>query len=141
MDSDPSSAPPPSPPSWVHRSWCAPDCSFPTGGAEGAHLGRAWVLTPSDEQTSRVAVRLVEEPGEDGPGEVEVLLSVTERRLSGDLDPFDDGSGESIGGELADITSSAALNPDEAGRVFEQLVTFARLAREAGGGNRGTRTT
>ncbi|MGH4015259.1 MAG: hypothetical protein ACRDSL_15315 [Pseudonocardiaceae bacterium] len=52
---------PPAPvPPWAHRLWCAPDCDFPPGGAEGAQLSRAWSLVPADEPTSRVALRLVE---------------------------------------------------------------------------------
>lgn len=90
----------------THRPWCAPDCP---GGVERAHVSRAWSLTPVDEPTSRVALRLVQEPAEDSPGAVAVLLSVTERRL-------------------ADITSSTGLRAEEAGLVFEQLVTFARCA-------------
>ncbi|MGH3906969.1 MAG: hypothetical protein ACRDTE_22735 [Pseudonocardiaceae bacterium] len=127
-------------PPGAHRPWCAPNCAFPVGGAEGAHLGRAWTLVPADEPTSRVALRLLEEPGEDGPGVVGVLLSVTERRLADDLDPWAEGSDPpSIEAGLADITSSVGLSAEEAGRVFEQLVGFARCAREAGGDRRQTR--
>ncbi|MGH3815559.1 MAG: hypothetical protein ACRDUV_24430 [Pseudonocardiaceae bacterium] len=122
--------PPAAVPPWAHRPWCAPDCSFPPGVAEGAHLSRAWSLAPADEPTSRVALRLVEEPGEDGPGEVEVLVSVTERRLADDLDPFDEGTDPSIAAGLADITSSASLSTAETSRMFEELVAFGRCARE-----------
>ncbi len=69
---------------------------------------------PADEQTGRVALRLVEEPREDGSGEVRVLVSVTERRLADDLDPFGESTGEA-GSGLADITSSAGLSTEDAG--------------------------
>ena len=67
-----------------------------------------------------------------------MLVSVTERRLPDDLDPFHDSSGQ-IGSGPADITSSMGLGPDEAGQVSEQLVAFAGRAREvdAGGAGRG----
>lgn len=116
---------------WVHRSWCAAGCEFPPGAMEGAHLGAPWVLTPAEEQTGRVALRLVEDVTESGTGAVRVLVSVTERRLAGDLDPFDEFP-EQPGGGLADITSSAGLGADEAGRVVEQLVAFARCAHQLG---------
>ncbi|MGH3904230.1 MAG: hypothetical protein ACRDTE_08580 [Pseudonocardiaceae bacterium] len=120
----------------THRPWCAPDCP---GGVERAHFSPAWSVVPAEEQTGRVALRLVEEPGEDGPGDVRVLVSVTERRLADDLDPFGESSGEA-GGGLADITSATGLSADDAGRVFEELVAFARCARElsmVGGAGRG----
>jgi hypothetical protein len=110
---------------WAHRPWCAPDCGFVPGVAEGTHLGRAWTLTPDREQPSRVALRLFERVGEDTRGEVGVLLSVTERRLAGDLDPLGEGSGPAVEGGLADITSAAGLTAQETARLFETLVAFA----------------
>lgn len=141
MDSDEDKSrlvPPPSatPPPWQHRSWCARDCAFRPGAAEGAHPGVPWVLTPADEPSGRMALRLVEEPREDGPGEVRVLVSVTERRLPDDLDPFHDPPGQT-GSAPADITSSVGLGPGEAGQVSEQLIVFAGRARGHDGGGAG----
>lgn len=121
MDHNPRPAAPP----WAHRPWCAPDCGWPPGGAEGTHLGRAWTLTPEDEETSQVALRLFEEPGENTPGVVRVLLSVTERRLPEDLDPFNEEPDPAIKPGLADITSSAGLTAQEAALVSEHLMAFA----------------
>ncbi|MGH4026386.1 MAG: hypothetical protein ACRDRV_17565 [Pseudonocardiaceae bacterium] len=143
MDSDPHSRPGPAPP-WAHRSWCAPECTFRSGAVEGTHLGRAWTMTPADGETGQLELRLVEQLNEGESGLVRVLLSITERRLTDDLDPLAEirkTPGPAMPSGLADITSSAELTADQAGRVFEQLVAFARLARQAEGGDCGTSTT
>ncbi|MGH3798086.1 MAG: hypothetical protein ACRDR6_30155 [Pseudonocardiaceae bacterium] len=129
MGSDDPTAPPFGAPPWAHRSWCAPGCEFRSGAVEGAHLGAPWVLAPAGQDPGGIALRLVEEVMESGTGEVRVLVSVTERRLADDLDPFGE-AGDQAGGRLADITSSVDVSAQETGQLFEQLVAFARSARE-----------
>ncbi|MGH3903623.1 MAG: hypothetical protein ACRDTE_05445 [Pseudonocardiaceae bacterium] len=135
-ESGPAAAP------WVHRSWCAPECGFAPGGVEGTHLGVAWTLPRAEGETGGLELRLFEQVGEAEVGVVRVLLSVTERRLVDDLDPLAglrEVSGPVPVGGLADIASSAELSAEEAGWVFEELVAFARCARElSAGGDRGT---
>lgn len=131
----------PGPEPWTHRLWCAPDCEFRSGAVEGTHLSVPWVLCPGEgEQAERIALRLAEvQPGPDGAGELRVLVSVTERRLADDLDPFGEYPGQGVAGLVA-ITSSVGLDADESLRVFEQLEGYARCVRElsAGGGDRGS---
>lgn len=124
----PGTAPSGTMPPWAHRSWCAPDCEFRGGAVEGTHLSAPWVLTPVEEDTSRLALRLIEDVLDTSTGQVQVLVSVTERRLADDLDPFQESPGRLRAG-LADITSSVGLDVTEAGRVFDELVTFTRDAR------------
>lgn len=132
MDRDVTTAGPP----WAHRLWCAPECDFPAEVGEGTHQGRAWTLTPADEQASQVGLRLYERVGEDTAGQVGVLVSVTERRLADDLDPFGEGSA-AVGGGLADITSSAGLSAEEVDRLFVRLGVLRVEAAETQGQDRG----
>ncbi|MGH3940321.1 MAG: hypothetical protein ACRDTG_17145 [Pseudonocardiaceae bacterium] len=121
---------------WAHRAWCAPECDFPVGIAEGTHRGPVWTLRPADAQTSQVRVRLYEWVGQDTTGQIGVLASVTERRLADDLDPLGEGSGAEPGYGLVDITSSVGLTVEEVERLFLHLEA-SRTAAQTHGADRG----
>ncbi|MGH8920149.1 MAG: hypothetical protein ACRD0H_17755, partial [Actinomycetes bacterium] len=121
---------------WAHRGWCAPECDFPVGSAEGTHQGPVWTLRPAEAQSSQVQIRLYEQVGEDTTGQVGVLASITERRLTEDLDPLGEGSGAAPGYGLVDITSSAGLTVEELERLVPHLQAV-RVAAQTPAADRG----
>lgn len=82
-----------------------------------------------------MAIRVIANPtwlpagGDDGPGQVRVLVSATERRLDGDLDPLDDYPDQTEGG-LVNITSSVGLSTSDTELLIEHLTAYAHYTRK-----------